>query len=75
MLAELLKVGLLAMLRVILWSFVSLFVSFFSERSGRISKQELERYTFVLSVMSRTENLKVKRSVSAFGPFQLVNGG
>jgi len=41
MLTELLKVGLLAMLRVILWSFVSLLVSFFSEFSGEISKQEL----------------------------------
>jgi len=39
MLAELLKVGLLAMLRVILWSFVSLFVSFFPELSCEISKQ------------------------------------
>jgi len=51
MLAELLKAGLLAMLRVILWSFVSLFVSFFPECSGGISKQELERYTSVLSVI------------------------
>jgi len=31
MLPELLKVGLLAMLRLILWSFLSLLVSFFSE--------------------------------------------
>jgi len=40
MLAELLKDGLLAMLRLILWSFVSLFVSFFPECSSEISKQQ-----------------------------------
>ena len=52
MLAESLKVGLLAMLRVILWSFVSLFVSFFSEFRWEISKQEEERYTSIPRVES-----------------------
>ena len=46
MLAELLNGGLLEILRVILWSFVSLFVFFFSESreecDGEISKEKLK---------------------------------
>ena len=54
MLAELLNGGLLEILRLILWSFVSLFASFLSESGnecdGEISKEKLEivkRYTSV----------------------------
>ena len=45
------------MLRLILWSFVSSFASFFSECSGEISKQEIERYNSVPLVESHWKDL------------------